>query len=778
MSVLCEDLEAEKESSLLVKSTTSPVRLVSTRSTKILESRSRKIAFTTQACRINVLLHPNLIFMLEFKQLAHLSELNKSLRKVVKSNSNQIAYWRAMCISFSGFKKIYSPLIYDLAYMGKKPRISNENAKKHFFNDLWSIRNKWNPIAEENSSEFKIRVAARFRPGLIEQKSMNLPLHQFLKLRREGDGSTGVLFGQVDPSEFLDPFLNVLMREPVLLTTADKVCERAIAIQCMHRNQKCPFTGKRLSMQNIIPQIGLQKRIQEWKMNKGEVTKQQLQVDQEAVKKNLIESSAIDPELLEILQDAEKLTAQANKATKLARRRKISTSCDSDSDSDAEADADTTINDDDDNNVNDTNGNNAVADDTNIGSMNEDISARSSHLDVADDSFHSVRKNAQEKPRLIDVSEKKCEVNMHVGGVGVRTFNYSNVFDGSTTQTHLYDSMLRSSISHLMNGFNSCILCYGQTGSGKTHTFFGPENTLDFDTSLLQNVSHRHLPDSVARGVNVSICIQYIEIYEDNVTDLMTGDVVHVQRATGDVSASLTPIIDVESMVRTLTLGQERKRFAATAMNERSSRSHTAMVIQVMQVDTESEGKSMIKSQMHLVDLAGSERVKKSKVQGNRLSEAIGINKSLIAAFGGNSRTTAIICGRPDEEHGEETLQSLRFGERCSMISNKTKALASSAEATLAALNESLSRVQSQLRGLETRGKSHLPSFAKLKASCESILHKRDELANTVQKHASSESTCKTNAMKIKVLKSIAQHETGVAIAKDCRYNADMIKTI
>lgn len=40
----------------------------------------------------------------------------------------------------------------------------------------------------------------------------------------------------------------------------------------------------------------------------------------------------------------------------------------------------------------------------------------------------------------------------------------------------------------------------------------------------------------------------------------------------------------------------------------------------------------MIKSQLHLVDLAGSERIKKSKVEGMRLREAVGINSSLLVS--------------------------------------------------------------------------------------------------------------------------------------------------
>ena len=77
--------------------------------------------------------------------------------------------------------------------------------------------------------------------------------------------------------------------------------------------------------------------------------------------------------------------------------------------------------------------------------------------------------------------------------------------------------------------------------------------------------------------------------------------------------------------------GQEKKHFAETAMNARSSRSHSAIVLLVTQAkattnsdgtdgsdgtDDEHEPAQLITSRFHLVDLAGSERVKKSKVTG------------------------------------------------------------------------------------------------------------------------------------------------------------------
>jgi hypothetical protein len=165
----------------------------------------------------------------------------------------------------------------------------------------------------------------------------------------------------------------------------------------------------------------------------------------------------------------------------------------------------------------------------------------------------------------------------------------------------------------------------------------------------------------------------------------------------------------------------------------------------------------MLRSQLHLVDLAGSERVKKSKVAGLRMREAVNINSSLLAlgrvisslveckshvpylesklttmlrsAFGGNCRTTAIINCRPDDAHGEETLQSLRFGERCGMIKNATKMAATSVDAALEAIDAALLRVQTQLTSLEARGMTQLESYQKLAVSCKLMERKRADIA-------------------------------------------------
>lgn len=89
----------------------------------------------------------------------------------------------------------------------------------------------------------------------------------------------------------------------------------------------------------------------------------------------------------------------------------------------------------------------------------------------------------------------------------------------------------------------------------------------------------------------------------------------------------------------------------------------------------------------------------------------------LKSAFGGNSRTCAIINCRPEDAHGDESLQSLRFGERCSMISNSSKVAATSLKSTCEAIDVALDSVRKQIETLETRGKQHLDSYQRLLAS-------------------------------------------------------------
>ena len=102
---------------------------------------------------------------------------------------------------------------------------------------------------------------------------------------------------------------------------------------------------------------------------------------------------------------------------------------------------------------------------------------------------------------------------------------------------------------------------------------------------------------------------------------------------------------------------------------------------------------------LNLVDLAGSEKISKTGAQGETLEEAKKINQSLSAlgqvikalsdakshvpyrdskltrllqeSLGGNCKTTLLVACSPHQDNVEETLGTLKFGQRAKTITNK-----------------------------------------------------------------------------------------------------------
>ena len=158
-------------------------------------------------------------------------------------------------------------------------------------------------------------------------------------------------------------------------------------------------------------------------------------------------------------------------------------------------------------------------------------------------------------------------------------------------------------------------------------------------------------------------------------------------------------IVDREGIINAIETGKSYRASAATLMNAESSRSHSILSILINQQNS-STGRQR-KGKIFLVDLAGSEKISKTGAQGLRLEEAKNINKSLTAlgmvinalcdgsphvpyrdskltrilqdSLGGNSKTTLIICCASESRHGQETVSTLRFGERAKRIKNNAK---------------------------------------------------------------------------------------------------------
>ena len=67
----------------------------------------------------------------------------------------------------------------------------------------------------------------------------------------------------------------------------------------------------------------------------------------------------------------------------------------------------------------------------------------------------------------------------------------------------------------------------------------------------------------------------------------MTGKSMYFRRDTGEpVGCSSVQVDTVQDVLSMLHSGQQRKKFAATAMNDHSSRSHTALIMTVSRSST------------------------------------------------------------------------------------------------------------------------------------------------------------------------------------------------
>ncbi|KAL8130506.1 hypothetical protein V2J09_019661 [Rumex salicifolius] len=216
---------------------------------------------------------------------------------------------------------------------------------------------------------------------------------------------------------------------------------------------------------------------------------------------------------------------------------------------------------------------------------------------------------------------------------GKKSFTFNKVFGPTASQVEVFadtEPLVRS----VLDGYNVCIFAYGQTGSGKTFTMSGPDD-LSEETF---GVNYRALNDlfflSEQRKDTISyeISVQMMEIYNEQVRDLLTTDKIRnsSQNGINVPDANRIPVSTTDDVIRLMNLGQKNRAVSSTAMNDRSSRSHSCLTVHVQGRELTSSGASL-RGCMHLVDLAGSERVEKSEVTGDRLKEAVHINKSLSA---------------------------------------------------------------------------------------------------------------------------------------------------
>ncbi|CAE8645799.1 unnamed protein product [Polarella glacialis] len=223
------------------------------------------------------------------------------------------------------------------------------------------------------------------------------------------------------------------------------------------------------------------------------------------------------------------------------------------------------------------------------------------------------------------------EINVEDAAGRSRKFKIDRYLDGNATQEDLFLTAAPW-VEHAALGGTSCVFAYGATGAGKTHSMLGD------GAAGCSGLAHHALRRLIEGQGGGEVRISMLEVYCEQIRDLLAPAEAAcqptLQCSRRDTQGRM--LLDCVEVLASKASDAEEwlmKGFAnrateGTLCNERSSRSHVMLTLQVMGKSGSPQGGRLV-----LVDLAGSENVQRSGADENckLMAEAKAINRSLSA---------------------------------------------------------------------------------------------------------------------------------------------------
>ena len=392
---------------------------------------------------------------------------------------------------------------------------------------------------------------------------------------------------------------------------------------------------------------------------------------------------------------------------------------------------------------------------------------------------------AAEEGRLMDLGPKSVNVR------GDKNYQFDGTFSGDSSQADLFESIGRPVVEHCLNGYRSALMAYGQTGTGKSFTMCctkpGLEGIIPRAAQLLFETIEAQSADRT-----FSVQLQFLQIYRDNLGDLMTEsgkDRVDIFFDKGGVTlpgCSIHSVTNTEEFMEVYNVGNARRVTTATAMNPESSRGHSALLVWVTSTPKDDATAAERRGKITFIDLAGYERFSKTGISNANAvmkDEAKTINASLLSlghvvsslsngdkhvpwrnskltrllqdSIGGRSRTTIVLTVGPSAEHLFETTNTLQFGQRAMAVKVQAKTTETVDYARLAA------KLQTMLDEREERISALELQAASFDVAKEDLLsrHERDMIQMRGEHQREIESLRSEGASDERILKVVGQHE-------------------
>ncbi|ORY72338.1 kinesin-domain-containing protein [Neocallimastix californiae] len=313
------------------------------------------------------------------------------------------------------------------------------------------------------------------------------------------------------------------------------------------------------------------------------------------------------------------------------------------------------------------------------------------------------------------VKGKEIHVRPNSYEVTSKTYTFDRVFGPEASQFLVYNEIVSPILREVLKGYNCTIFAYGQTGTGKTYTMEGDLSNIG-DASVSIGKYCGIIPRTLMNLFEIlerekdefSVRVSYIELYNEQLNDLLSIDDNRKLRIYEDVNKKGVVIANLEEVlvksakdgIKVLQRGAQKRQVAATNYNLKSSRSHCVFSITVHIKETAPEGEEMLKvGKLNLVDLAGSENIGRSGAENKRAREAGSINQSLLTlgrvinslversphipyreskltrllqdSLGGRTKTCLIATVSPAKSNIEESISTLEYAHRAKNIRNK-----------------------------------------------------------------------------------------------------------
>ena len=103
----------------------------------------------------------------------------------------------------------------------------------------------------------------------------------------------------------------------------------------------------------------------------------------------------------------------------------------------------------------------------------------------------------------------------------VKTFAFDSVFGEKSKQENVYTKTAYNLVENVLTGYNGTIFAYGQTGCGKTHSMVGKIEDQELQGIIPRSFGHILKSISETKEKEFLIRCSFIEIYNEEVRDLL-----------------------------------------------------------------------------------------------------------------------------------------------------------------------------------------------------------------------------------------------------------------